>query len=176
MRFLRDALVTIAALAIGGAILGFAFTRNGLSARTDPPAIEKAVAERVRWLSIPSGAKTKVNPLARDPNAWQDGGRHFEDHCALCHEENGSGKTEIGRNVYPKVPDLRLEDTQRLSDGALYFVIANGVRYTAMPAWAEEHTPNEIWKMVSFIRKLPTITPQELEKVTADDTIPSPRR
>ena len=169
MRFLRDALLTLALLAMAGGVAGFLFTRNGLSARTEPPAIEKAVARRVRWLSLPSDAKRKVNPFARDANAWAEGGRTFEDHCAVCHEENGSGKTEIGRNVYPKVPDLRLEDTQRLSDGALYFVIANGVRYTAMPAWADEHTPDEIWKMVSFIRKLPKITPEELEKVTSTD-------
>jgi mono/diheme cytochrome c family protein len=169
MRFLRDALLTLAALAFAAAILGYLFTRNGLSARTDPPAIEKAVAARVRWLSIPSGAKRQVSPRAGNREAWVEGGRQYEEHCAVCHEENGSGKTEIGRNVYPKVPDLRLEDTQRLSDGALYFVIANGVRYTAMPAWADEHTPDEIWKMVAFIRRLPKITPEELEKVTDED-------
>jgi mono/diheme cytochrome c family protein len=167
MRFLRDALLTLAALAAAAALAGFLFTRNGLSARTDPPAIEKAVAQRIRWLSIPSGAKRLANPFAGSPDAWVEGGRLFQDHCAVCHEENGSGKTEIGRNVYPKAPDMRLEDTQRLSDGALYFVIANGVRYTAMPAWAAEHTPEEIWRMVSFIRKLPKATPEDLERVTA---------
>jgi mono/diheme cytochrome c family protein len=169
MRFLRDALFTLAALAVAAAVAGFFFTRNGLSARTDPPAIEKAVAERVRWLSIPSDAKRKTNPHAGDANAWVTGGKRFQEHCAVCHEEDGSGKTEIGRNVYPKVPDLRLEDTQRLSDGALYFVIANGVRYTAMPAWADENTPDEIWTMVSFVRKLPKITPEELERTTDGD-------
>jgi mono/diheme cytochrome c family protein len=166
MRFLRDALVTLAALAVGAAILGFLFTRNGLSARTEPPAIEKAIAKRIHWLSVPSSAKRTPNPFARDAGAWIAGGRQFQDHCAVCHEEDGSGKTEIGKNVYPKAPDLRLEDTQRLSDGALYFVIANGVRYTAMPAWSGEHTPEEIWRMVSFIRKLPKATPEDLERVT----------
>jgi mono/diheme cytochrome c family protein len=168
MRFLRDALLTLAALAAAGAVVGFLFTRNGLSARTDPPAIEKAVARQVRRLSIPSGAGRQVNPFAGRPEAWVEGGRLFQDHCSVCHEENGSGKTEIGRNVYPKVPDLRLEDTQGLSDGALYFVIANGVRYTAMPAWAGENSPEEIWKMVSFVRKLPKATPEELERTTGE--------
>lgn len=166
MRFLRDALLTFALLALGAAVVGYLFTRDGLSARTEPPAIEKAVARRIRWLSIPSDARRQANPRAHDAEAWVEGGRHFQDHCAVCHDENGSGKSEIGRNTYPKAPDLRLADTQDLSDGALYFVVANGVRYTAMPAWAGEHTPDEIWKMVTFIRKLPTISPEELEKVT----------
>jgi mono/diheme cytochrome c family protein len=166
MRFLRDVVITVGLLAAGGAIVGFLFTRDGLSARTPPPAIEKAIAQRIRWLSIPSNASRQVSPYAHDAGAWVAGGRLFQDHCAVCHDENGSGKSEIGRNTYPKAPDMRLTDTQGLGDGALYFVIANGVRYTAMPAWAGEHTPDEIWKMVAFIRKLPAITPEELEKVT----------
>jgi mono/diheme cytochrome c family protein len=123
------------------------------------------VAERIRGLAIPSGAAKQANPFARDPNAWMEGGMHFQDHCAICHDENGSGKSEIGRNVYPKVPDMREADTQELSDGALYFIIQNGVRYTAMPAWAGEHTPEETWKLVSFIRRMPKLTPEDLEQV-----------
>lgn len=165
MRFLRDALLTLVILAVVVAVLGYLFIRNGLSARTEPPAIEKAVAERLRSLAIPSGANRQANPFARDTKAWIEGGMHFQDHCAICHDENGSGRSEIGRNVYPKVPDMRLEDTQELSDGALYFIIQNGVRYTAMPGWSGEHTPEETWKLVSFIRKLPKLTPEELEQV-----------
>ena len=63
---------------------------------------------------------------------------------------------------------MRQAGTQELSDGALYFIVMNGIRYTAMPAWADEHTPDEIWKMVSFVRKLPRITPEELERTTAE--------
>jgi mono/diheme cytochrome c family protein len=67
---------------------------------------------------------------------------------------------------------MRQAPTQELSDGALYFVIMNGIRYTGMPAWEEEHTPEETWKLVSFIRRMPRLTPEELEKVMAE----SPRR
>ena len=168
MRFLRDALVTILALVVAGAILGFLFTRNGLSARADPPALERALATRIRSLSIPSNAVRQRNPHAGDPNAWVDGGRLFQEHCAICHGEDGSGKSEIGKNVYPPAPDMRQAGTQELSDGALYFIVMNGIRYTAMPAWASEQTPDETWKLVSFIRKLPRLTPEELERVTAD--------
>jgi hypothetical protein len=31
---------------------------------------------------------------------------HWADHCAICHANNGSGDTEIGRNLYHKPPDL----------------------------------------------------------------------
>lgn len=166
MRFLRDALLTLVILAGIAALVGYLFIRNGLSARTEPPAIEAAAAGRIRSLAIPSSAKHLPNPFAKDPNAWVEGGMHFQDHCAICHDENGSGRSEIGRNVYPKAPDMRQAGTQELSDGALFFIISNGVRYTAMPSWSEEHTPEETWKLVSFIRRLPKLTPEDLERVT----------
>jgi hypothetical protein len=56
---------------------------------------------------------------------------HFADHCAICHANNGNGQTPIGRNVYPKAPDLRASDTQTMSDGELFYVIRNGIRFTA---------------------------------------------
>ena len=40
---------------------------------------------------------------------------HWADHCATCHGNDGRGQTEIGRNLYPKAPDMRLSPTQKLS-------------------------------------------------------------
>jgi mono/diheme cytochrome c family protein len=165
MRFLTHAAITLMLLAVLAAAVGFAFTRNGLSARTEPPAIEAAVARRIRSIAIPSAAKSLRNPSGADATAWIEGGRHFQDHCAVCHGEDGSGKSEIGRNLYPKAPDMRAAATQELSDGALYFIIMNGIRYTGMPAWEGEHTPAETWKIVSFIRRMPILTPEDLERL-----------
>jgi mono/diheme cytochrome c family protein len=165
MRFLMHAALTLVALAVVAGVVGYAFTRNGLSASAEPPAVEAAVARRIRSLSMPAGAKERVNPFAKAPNAWVEGGGHFQEHCAVCHGDEGDGKSEIGKNLYPKAPDMRLADTQELTDGELYFVIMNGVRYTGMPAWAGEHTPEETWKLVSFIRRLPRLTPEDLDKV-----------
>jgi mono/diheme cytochrome c family protein len=168
MTFVKHACLTILVIVLLAGVAGLAFTRNGLSARTEPPAIEAAVARRIRSLAIPSDASRLINPFLNDRSAWLDGGRYFQDHCAVCHGDDGAGKSEIGKNLYPKAPDMRQETTQQLSDGELYFVIMNGVRYTGMPAWAGEQTPEETWKLVSFIRRMPHLTPDDLEKVTTE--------
>ena len=69
--------------------------------------------------------------------------------CATCHGSNGSGHTTIGRNVYPKAPDMRLPATQNLTDGELYFTIANGIRlallfWGAQAAFGKSYTLEEI--------------------------------
>jgi mono/diheme cytochrome c family protein len=87
---------------------------------------------------------------------------HWADHCATCHANDGSGDTELGKRTYPPAPDMRLPATQQLTDGELFYIIENGIRLTAMPAWGggalDEH---ESWKLVHFIRHLPQLTDAE---------------
>jgi mono/diheme cytochrome c family protein len=61
---------------------------------------------------------------------------HFADHCASCHANDGSGDTELGRNLWPKAPDMRAAPTQRLTDASCFYIIEHGVRFTGMPAWS----------------------------------------
>ena len=46
-----------------------------------------------------------------------------------------------------------------------FWVIHNGIRFTAMPAWGEGDPEQDLdsWKLVHFIRHLPKLTPHELD-------------
>src|SRR3979490_1153268 len=93
---------------------------------------------------------------------------HFADHCAICHANDGSGNTEIGRNLYPRAPDMRLVATQRLTDGEIYWIIENGARLTGMPAWGDGSAQDvDTWKLVYFIRHLNHLTPDDLKEMAA---------
>jgi mono/diheme cytochrome c family protein len=91
---------------------------------------------------------------------------HFADHCAFCHANDGSGNTDIGKGLYPKPPDMKQAATQDLSDGELFYIIQNGVRFTAMPGFATDGSQDQdSWKLVRFIRHLPMITDEELAQM-----------
>ena len=64
--------------------------------------------------------------------------------------------------MYPPVPDLSASHVQEMSDGALFAVIHNGVRWTGMPAFRAQHPSDEIWELVSFIRRVPVLTAADL--------------
>ena len=51
--------------------------------------------------------------------------------------------------------------TQQLSDGELFYIIENGVRFTAMPGWGVAGRPEESWKLVHLVRHLPRLTEGE---------------
>ena len=137
--------------------------RHGFSAREKPWRVEAFLARNVRRMAIPAGANRLENPLPSSPEILAEARDHFADHCAICHGNDGQGNTVIGRNLYPPAPDMTQEETQRLTDGELFYIIKNGIRFTGMPAWEEEHTDEETWKQVLFIRHLPNLTPEELE-------------
>lgn len=147
--------------------LGYQLFTTGFSAKTEPHAIEVFMARQIRHLAIPIEQRNTPNPIPLNPDLIKEGLAHFADHCAVCHANDGSGQTPIGKNVYPKAPDLRLADTQSMSDGELFWVIHNGIRFTAMPAWGEGDPSKDMdsWKLVHFIRHLPLLTQEELDQM-----------
>lgn len=159
-------LVGLALLGIMGWV-GYQTFKTGFSAKAEPHALEVLIARQLRHLAIPIEQRNKPNPIPPSPEVIKEGLAHFADHCALCHANDGSGETVIGKGVYPKAPDLRLEDTQKMSDGELFFVIHNGIRFTGMPAWGEGDPDKDLdsWKLVHFIRHLPSLTQAELDEM-----------
>src|SRR5260370_23097346 len=139
---------------------------DGLSARARPTPLETAIARTARKMAAPSGAHKKKNPVADSPDVQREARLHFADHCAICHGNDGSGDTIIGNGLYPKPPDLRDDQTQKLSDGDIFWIIENGVRLTGMPAFGgvgseHDHDVEDTWKLVHFIRHLPALTAEE---------------
>lgn len=150
--------VAVAAAAVQAVIM----IRHGFSARDKPSRLEAFTARRMRIMAIPAGARNLKNPVPPSPEVIHEAMQHFADHCATCHANNGSGNTEIGKNLYPKAPDMRASETQRLSDGELYYIIENGIRLSGMPAWGEPGGDGtDSWKLVHFIRHLPRFTPAD---------------
>ena len=163
--FLAGVLAVIVFALVGGTV--FVIAARGFSARERPSAIEQWVARRARSMAAPNGAKDLANPVPNSPEVLAEARAHWADHCAGCHANNGSGDTEMGKRMYPPAPDMRLADTQQMTDGELFFIIQNGVRMTGMPAWSggsgsqNNHDEQDSWKLVRFVRHLPQVTAQE---------------
>jgi mono/diheme cytochrome c family protein len=152
--------LVIAALGVG--FVAFSFLHNGVSAKATPTALEVMMARKARHMALPSSARALHNPVPASADSLRDGRLHFADHCAICHGNDGSCDTMMGSGLYPKPPDLRLSETQNLSDGELFWIIENGVRFTGMPAFSSRHSsPEDTWKLVQFIRHLPQLTEDE---------------
>lgn len=162
------ALVLVAVIA--GVALAFAYARlTGLSARASPGNLETAVARAVRGWAVPADVRQRANPAARTEENVRKGRDHYARYCATCHANDGSGEGTIGRNLFPPAPDMRLAATQDMTDGELFHIIEEGVRFTGMPAWGDGSPQGEelAWQLVHFIRRLPQLTTDEIKQMEA---------
>ena len=162
---LKGALLAVVALVVAGMLAILVFVKTtGLSARATPGPVETSVARQLRSLAVPGEYEQLKNPVLVNPDSVRNGMSHFADHCAVCHANNGSGDTEMGKGMFPPAPDMRLPTTQDLSDGALFYIIEHGVRFTGMPAWGTGTVEGEeaSWHLVNFLRHLPQLTADEL--------------
>jgi mono/diheme cytochrome c family protein len=161
---MKRSLTLIAIAAVVG-IAVFAYVRlsmNGFSAREEPTRIEKFLARSVRSFALPDRVKSQQNPEPDTAEILSQARAHWADHCAGCHANNGSGDTEMGRNLYPRAPDMRQAATQDLADGELCAIIENGIRLSGMPGWGgSAHSTEDSWKLERFIRHLPQVSPEE---------------
>lgn len=160
--------VVLALVLLGLLITAMYMLSRGFSAKDEPTRAEAFLARQLRRLAMPAGSRQLANPVQASPEVLSRAMEHFADHCALCHGNDGRGSTLIGRGLYPKPPDMTEAATQELSDGEIYYIIENGIRFTGMPAFGEEPDNNEdaeTWELVHFIRHLPKMTDEELAQM-----------
>ena len=156
--------VVVVAVAAGGAYL----VTTGLKAQPEPGAMETRVARTIRGFAIPREVKARSNPIGTSADELKPGLEHFARYCAMCHGNDGSGQgAAIGRGLFPKPPDMRAAATQGLTDGEIFYIIENGIRFTGMPAFGtgkpDAAGEKQGWQLVRFIRHLPQITPDQID-------------
>jgi mono/diheme cytochrome c family protein len=165
-KWFLSGVVSLGVVAIAAGAL-FVLNSHGFSANQEPTKLERWVARAARSAALPSDARALKNPVVSGPGVLADAQEHWADHCAACHANDGSGDTQLGKRTYPPAPDMRLAATQQMTDGELFYIIQNGVRLSAMPAWGggSGHDEQDSWKLVDFIRHLPQLTVEEKQEM-----------
>ncbi|MGZ5154489.1 MAG: c-type cytochrome, partial [Burkholderiales bacterium] len=167
MRVFKTVVVAVLIICISAAIGIDLLIRRGFRATSNPSALEVAVARRIRNFAIPSAERDQKNPVPATSTSLQRGHDLFVNRCAGCHGIDGGGRTPIGSNAYPRVPDLRAPAAQSLTDGQIYYIIENGVQLTGMPALGGNGSSADPWYLVLYVRGLRGLNPNEQSRVAA---------
>lgn len=93
-----------------------------------------------------------VDPLPVTSRVLARGRVMFNQHCAVCHDALGTGKTWLDSTYHAVPADLQSGPLRDAPDGYLYFVIAQGIR--TMPGYAADISPDDRWAIVRYIRAL----------------------
>jgi mono/diheme cytochrome c family protein len=118
--------------------------------------------ETVRGRSVATRARDIVVPKdLDDANRISRGAGQYAEMCSSCHLAPGMKRTEIGRGLYPRAPELRRQTD--LTPAEQFWIVKHGVKMTGMPAWGVTHRDELLWDVVAVVRKLPQLTPAEYE-------------
>ncbi len=160
VRFLTGVLVGFLLVAIAAAVFVGTGSFN-VAASVAPGKAEESLARFALNRSIARRFSAAKNPFTSSPEVLRQGLSHYRENCVGCHGAPGVDAAEYGQGLNPPAPDLTLPRVQSRPDGQLYWIVANGLRMTGMPAFSVTHKADELWKIVAFLRHLPALTPEE---------------
>jgi len=129
-------------------------------------SVTRWVLETARTRSIKvHAADIQVPPGLDEPAQVLIGTEHFAAHCTVCHGAPGVSNGEISEGLNPNPPDLT-QSPEHYTPSELFWIVKHGIRMTGMPAWSD-HSDDELWATVAFLRKLPGMTEQDYAKLVA---------
>ena len=107
--------------------------------------------------SVAHNAPMLIPPDLNDPTLVLRGAMHFATGCAPCHGAPGQLASPIAQQMTPVPPGL-YSANRDFTPSELFFIVKNGVKMTAMPAWPAQKRDDEVWAMVAFLEHLPEYT------------------
>ena len=164
-------LALIGALAIIVAIAAAVFFFGGfwsVAESQDDPAIVSWALASVRSASVARHA-TEVPPANLDePATVQAGARAYATiGCVNCHGGPGVKWAKFSEGLKPVPADL-VKMAKARTPSELFWVIKNGVKFTGMPSFGlAGASDQDIWSIVAFVHKLPTVTEADYKTWTA---------
>ena len=157
-------LLTLAAILCFLIVLITAFVWSGsynIAATVPHWKITHWLIGEVRDRSISAQSGGIIVPSLKDPKLLNIGLSNYHAMCRLCHGAPGYSRTEIATGLYPIPPDFTSKDIKMRNEAELYWVIKNGIKMTAMPAFGPTHSEEELWGIVALVKGLPNLKPAE---------------
>ena len=158
-------------------VLGFGFIYSGYYPMgADVPHNQATywLLETMRERSIARAADEIQVPDLSSPAMLLAGGADYNDMCSACHLKPEVLQNDMSIGLYPAPPNLALSPNEPVDgvdpDQAArrnYWIIKHGIKASGMPAWGPTHDDDRIWAMVAFLQKLPELTPDQYQIITA---------
>jgi mono/diheme cytochrome c family protein len=174
MRFL--ALIGTLAIIVGiGAAVFFLGGFYNVAATAEDPGIVKWALVQVRTASINRHATDRPPANINDAQMVQAGAKAFDKHgCANCHGAPGVPWLKYSEGLNPDPPDLK-KIVDQITPAQLFWVVKNGINMTGMPSFQLAGAKDEeIWAIVAFIKKLPTVSETDYKAWTSSPVAPAP--
>ncbi|MGZ8289623.1 MAG: c-type cytochrome [Telluria sp.] len=169
---LKTAAATLAAAAVAGALGGYIVFKAGwynIGATDQHYQFVHTMLEQGMRESVQHYARDTAEPPALTaPQRIKAGALVYRDRCAQCHGAPGFAQQDYGKAMQP-VPGPLVDAAARWKARELYWITRHGIKMSGMPGWEFHLADDEIWSVVAFMQKLPSLTPAAYKDITAPE-------
>ena len=163
--FFAGVLIVLGCLIVGAGVLVLSGAYN-VAAEVPHWKVTLLLLEAVKDRSLAVHSEGITVPPLNEESLIQAGFPHFHGTCRLCHGGPGYPREEFAEGLYPEPPLLSSPGLQReLGDRELYWIIGNGLKMTGMPAFGKIHSEEQLWGIVAFLRRLPSLDERTYEQM-----------
>jgi mono/diheme cytochrome c family protein len=99
-------------------------------------------------------------PDLTDTLRIQEGLSLYARMCVDCHGAPGVKQSGFIKGLNPPAPILA-EEVHEWDSRELFWITKHGVKMTGMPAFGHARSDEEIWAMVAFLQRMPTMSPEQ---------------
>ncbi|PZO76684.1 MAG: cytochrome C [Sphingomonas hengshuiensis] len=153
--------------------LGMAYAWSGLfnvAASSGHWAITDWFLHWVMRNSVQTRAALSTPAEARDDSGLVSAAGYYASSCASCHGAPGVRPLPLMQAATPPAPDLS-KNAREWTDRQLYWILEHGVKFSGMPAWGAKDRPDEVRRMVAFVRRLPMMSAREYRLLAGSNAL-----
>ena len=160
IKFLFGIVIGICLLLLAGYLFA---TRGGLfmGATRGPLPMETSITHQALAASIGQSSGDQ-SPLPADQTILLAGARVYQQNdCFMCHGRLDQSAPDMAKRLYPHAPRL-LPPGEGVTDDPVdttHWVVKNGIRFSAMPAFEAKLTDAEIWQVSLLLRNADKLPP-----------------
>jgi mono/diheme cytochrome c family protein len=170
MKILLGVVLTLGVLLVGSLIFIYSGWYN-VSAINEETGIMRWVLNTTSDNSVEHYSKDISVPDLNDSLIIKVGFEYYNEMCVSCHGAPGKEESELSKGLNPHAPYL-VRSAKHMDPRELFWVTKNGIKMTGMPAWGKTHSDEKIWAIVAFMKRLPSTSAEEYEKMERE---PEPR-
>ena len=172
---LSAVVLVLAAVAAGGIAMAVAVIYGGFY---NVAATHQHLRPTYRVLQVALSASIERHstgipvPRLDDPVMIERGLRLYDTHCAQCHGAPGVAPAPFALGLTP-LPTNVVHAARVRPPEELYWVVKNGIKMTAMPAWQFRFSELDLWAVVAAMQELTRMTTRDYAaRVKATGTAP----
>jgi thiosulfate dehydrogenase len=153
----RGAVIGIALVI--GLILGAAVTivymgYAPMAADSAPSSIEANLAMKALHAASERQMGNVKSPLAVNDTNLAAGLKIYQQNCIMCHGAADGKASNVAAGFYVPSPQFAKDGAEDDPEGATYWKIHHGIRFSAMPAFQRSLKEAQIWQVAMFLKHM----------------------